>query len=88
MTLRFSSDIEIRDNPPEIRTYRKLKAEAAIDNAINSLKPRDIRGTIQVGRSRLGTGKFTSVCSSTNKQKTDTVIKETGWVEQEKRYVQ
>ena len=42
MTLRFCSDIEIRDNPPEIRTYRKLKAEAAIDNAINNLKPRDI----------------------------------------------
>ena len=74
MILQFSSGIEICDNLPELQTYRKWKAEAAIDNAINSLEHRDIIGAVQVGRSRLGIGKFTSFCSSTNTQKW--VIKE------------
>ena len=52
-----------------------------------SLKHRDIIGTIQVGRSGLGTGKFTSVCSSTNKQKRHS-NQRNRMVEQEKRYVQ
>ena len=81
MMLRFSSDIEIRDNPLETRAYRKWKVEAAVDNAIKSLDHRDIIVAVQVGRSGLGTRKFTSFCSSTNKQKRNAVIKETRRVE-------
>ena len=85
--LGFSSDIEIRDKPLETRTNRKWKAEAAVDHAMNSPEHRDIIGAAQVSRCGLGTGKFTSVCSSTNKQKRDAVIKEIRRVEKEKRYV-
>ena len=81
MMLRFSSDIEIRDNPLETRAYRKWKVEAAVDNAIKSLDHRDIIVAVQVGRSGLGSRKFTSFCSSTNKQKRNAVIKETRRVE-------
>ena len=54
-----------------------MKAGAAVDNALNSPEHRDIIGAAKVGKSALGTGKFTSFCSSTNKQKKNTVIKET-----------
>ena len=73
---QLSRNIEIRDNSPEILTYRKWKGEVTVD----------IIGNAQVGRSEIDTGKYTSFCSSTNKQKSDARIKETRQVDQKKRY--
>lgn len=84
MMSRLSNDMEIHDNPPKIWPYRKWKSEIAVDNGIYSLEYGDIIGAVQVGRSGLSAGMFTSFFGS--KQTKDAVIKETRWVEQEKRY--
>lgn len=58
--LRFSNDVEIRNNPPEVETHKKCKMEEAVNSAICNFKHRDIVGAVQESKSRLGTGKFTS----------------------------
>ena len=46
MMSRLSNGMEIRDNPPEIWTYRKWKSETSVYNGINSLEYRDIIGAV------------------------------------------
>ena len=54
MMLRESRDQEISDRPPDVRTARKWKAEAATDEIISSLENDGIVGPAQPGRLGLG----------------------------------
>ena len=56
--LRGSKDQEISDNPPDVRTARKWKAEVATDEIISSLEHADIVGSTQTARLGLGNGDF------------------------------
>ena len=58
MMLRESKDSEVRDNPPDVRTGRKWKAEAATDEIVSILEHRDIIGSTQADRMGLGNGDF------------------------------
>ena len=58
MMLRESKDQKISDNPPEVRTARKWKAEVAADEIISTLEHGDIVGPAQSGRLGLGNGDF------------------------------
>ena len=57
MILQYSNDEKISENPPEVRTYRKWKAENEVYNAISNLKFQDLLRVTQTGRSGLGTRK-------------------------------
>ena len=54
MMMRESRDQEISDRPPDVRTARKWKAEAATDEIISSLENDGIVGPVQPGRLGLG----------------------------------
>ena len=58
MMLRGSKDQEVSDNPPDVRTARKWKAEVATDEIISSLEHADIVGSTQTSRLGLGNGDF------------------------------
>ena len=42
MMLRYSKDEKIRENPPEVRTYYKWRAEEEVDDAISRLEHQDL----------------------------------------------
>ena len=56
MMLRESRDPEIRDNPPDVRTARKWRAEEATDECVAILGQRDIVGAAQRSDDRTGVG--------------------------------
>ena len=56
MMLRESRDQEIRDDPPDVRTVRKWKAEEATAEIISTLKHRDIVGAVQGTDAKAGVG--------------------------------
>ena len=58
MMLRESRDPKINDNPPEVKTARKWKAEDVADEIISTLEHGDIIGPAQTGRLGLGSGDF------------------------------
>ena len=58
MMLRELRDQEISDRPPDVRTARKWKVEAATDEIISSLEHGDIVGPAQPDRLGLGNGYF------------------------------
>ena len=58
MMLRESKDKEIRDNPPDVKSARKWKAEEATDEILSILEQRDIVGSVQTDRVGLGNGDF------------------------------
>ena len=54
MMLRDSKDHEIRNNPPDVITSMKWKAEDETDSIIADLKQQDIVGAVQNDRKGLG----------------------------------
>ncbi|KAJ8334019.1 hypothetical protein SKAU_G00413380 [Synaphobranchus kaupii] len=54
--LRDSSDPFVQKAKAPVRTWRKWRAEQAVDQAIRQLKHQEIVGWLQTGRSRLGWG--------------------------------
>ena len=58
MMLKESRDTAIHDNPPEVKTGKKWRAEEEVEQAISSLEHRDIVGAIQCDRSGLGVKPF------------------------------
>ena len=87
MMLRFSNDPEIKENPPEVRTGRKWRAEEATDNAICILDHADIVGASQDTRQGVGMQNFRPFCTSSQRQRRDAVVREIRKEEQEKRYL-
>ena len=87
LMLRYSKDNEIRDDPPEVRTYRKWNAEKEVDHAISSLKHQDVVGATQTGRGGFGTTSFKPFGMCKEKEKRDAVIREVRRTEQGKRHL-
>ena len=87
LMLRYSKDNEIRENPPEVRTYRKWIAEQEVDRAISSLKHQDVVGLTQTGRSGFGLTPFKPFSMSKEKERRDAVIREVRRTEQENRHL-
>lgn len=87
MTLRYSKDPTIRDDPPEVRTGRKWRAEEATNAAITNLEHADIVGAVQETREGLGVRSFKPFCMSSSKEKRDAVVKEIRKEEAERRYL-
>ena len=69
MMLRDSSDPEIRNNPPEVKTAKKWNAEEETDSAISVLKHRDIVGSVQTDRKGIGSDPFKPFSSMTKKER-------------------
>ena len=47
MTLRYSKDTKIRENPPEVRSGKKWNAENEVNKLIEKLEQKDIVGSVQ-----------------------------------------
>ena len=69
MMLRDSSDPEIRNNPPDVLTARKWRAERETDNIIADLKHRDIVGAVQRDRGGVGTDPFKPFSSMNTRER-------------------
>ena len=76
MTLRYSKDMKIRENPPEVRTGRKWNAESRVDDALSQLEHRDIIGSVQTNREGLGMRGFKSFSTKDGREKRMTVVNE------------
>ena len=89
MMLRDSRDQQIRDNPPEVRSARKWKAEEATDECISILKHRDIVGSAQKSddRSGLGTKQFKPFSTMSPREKRAATTTCVSTLEAEKREV-
>ena len=87
MMLRYSNDGAIRENPPEVRSGRKWKAEDATDDAISVLQHADIVGAVQESRTGFGLNAFKPFCMSSKKEKKDAVVKEIKKQEADSRYL-
>ena len=85
MTLRYSRDETIRDDPPLVKTGKKWKAEEAVDEAISILQHSDIVGAVQESRAGLGTSGFKPFSTSNAKEKKDAVVSQIRKKEMEKR---
>ena len=85
MTLRFSKDEVIRDDPPEVRTGRKWKAEEAVDLAIANLQHSDVVGAVQESRLGLGSVAFKPFSTSNRREQREAVVAEVRKGEREKR---
>ena len=76
MMLRDSSDPVIRNNPPDVKTARKWKAEEETDLLISTLKHRDIVGAVQTNRKGIGSDPFKPFSSMTRKERREAVTSE------------
>ncbi|XP_076086812.1 uncharacterized protein LOC143057392 [Mytilus galloprovincialis] len=57
MTLKESRDYKVRTAGVQVRTGRKRSASKAVSEAESRLRPKDIVGTVAVGRQGFGTSK-------------------------------
>ena len=87
MTLRYSKDIKIKDNPPEVRSGVKWNAEEEVNNLIEQLEHKDIVGSVQTNREGLGTRNFKPFRCGNRKEKTQAVVNELRSSEDDKRKV-
>lgn len=85
MTLRYSNDPAIQEDPPEVRSGRKWNAEETTTHAIECLQHADIVGSVQETREGLGTNNFKPFCLSTKKEQREAVVREVRKGESEKR---
>ena len=87
LMLRESRDHEIRDDPPEVRTARKWKAEEATDEILSALKQRDIVGAVQGSDTKAGVGcnPFKPFCSMNQKERRKAATELVTTLEAEKR---
>ena len=69
MMLRESDDPMIRDNPPDVNTAKKWKAEDETDSIISVLKHRDIIGSVQSDRKGLGSDPFKPFSAMTKRER-------------------
>lgn len=84
LELRDSSDPSVQNTKAPVRTGRKWRAELAVDQAISRLKPQEIVGRTQSGRTGLGWGTTPKVWSkATRKERKDLVISEVVRIEEE-----
>ena len=87
MTLRYSKDMKIRENPPEVRTGRKWNAESRVDDVLSQLEHSDIIGSVQTNREGLGMKGFKPFSAKDRREKRMAVVNEIRRTENEKRYV-
>ena len=87
MMLRESRDQEIRDDPPDVRTARKWKAEEATAEIISTLKHRDIVGAVQGTDAKAGVGcnPFKPFCTMNQKERRKAATECVATIEAEKR---
>ena len=84
MMLRDSKDPEIRNNPPDVITATKWKAEEETDNIIADLKHRDIVGSVQ-DRKGLGSDPFKPFSAMNQKERRTNVSGRVKELEAERR---
>ena len=87
MTLRYSKDDKIRDDPPEVRSGKKWRAETAVNDLIGQLEHKDIIGSVQTNREGLGARSFKPFCASNAAEKRKAIINELRLSEDEERRV-
>ena len=87
MTLRYSKDPKIKDNPPEVRSGGKWNAEQEVNNLIDQLEHKDIVGSVQTNREGLGARNFKPFRASNRKVKQKAVVSELRTNENERRKV-
>ena len=85
MTLRYSKDVKIRENPPEVRSGKKWNAEEETDRLIEQLEHKDIVGSVQTNREGLGTRAFKPFRASSQVEKRKAVVNELRSNEDQKR---
>ena len=85
MTLRYSNDPAIQEDPPDVRTGRKWNAEETTSRAIESLHHADIVGSAQDTRQGLGMNKFKPFCHSSKKEQREAVVREVRKEESDRR---
>ena len=87
MTLRYSKDVRIRENPPEVRSGKKWIVEQTVNKIIEQLEHKDIVGAVQTNREGLGLQKFKPFCASSAVEKRKAVVSEMRMNEEEERKV-
>ena len=86
MMLQTSNDPLVRLTVPTLRTGRKWRVQKAVDEAIESLKTREVLGHVQTGKEGLGWGEGTQLWSRADeKGKRELVIQEIQATEEAKR---
>ena len=85
MMLRDSRDPEIHDNPPDVVTAKKWKAEEETDKIISDLKHRDIVGAVQNDRRGIGSDPFKPFSSMNEKERRTAVSSRVKDLEAERR---
>ena len=85
MMLRDSKDPEIRNNPPDVITSKKWKAEEETDLIIADLKHRDIVGAVQSDRKGVGSDPFKPFSSMNEKERRGAVCSRVKQLEAERR---
>ena len=85
MMLKESRDTAIHDNPPEVKTGKKWKAEEEVEQAISALEHRDIVGATQCDRNGLGMKPFKPFPSMFRGERRSVVWNEIKSMESERR---
>ena len=76
MTLRYSKDEKIRNDPPEVRTGKKWSAETTTDDLVCQLEHKDVIRSVQNNREGLGMRAFKPFCASSATEKRKAVVNE------------
>ena len=87
MMLRESRDKEISDNPPDVHSARKWKAEEATNKIISSLEHRDVVGSLQTDRAELGIGNFRHFKKMSHRDRRKAATEQVRKIEAERREV-
>ena len=87
MMLRDSKDPEIRNNPPEVITAKKWKAEKETDAIIEDLRHRDIVGAVQNDRKGIGSDPFKPFSTMNERERRTAVSSRVKSLEAERRDV-
>ena len=87
MMLRDSKDPEIRNNPPDVTTATKWKAEEETEKIIADLKHRDIVGAVQNDRKGLGSDPFKPFSAMNQRERRTAVSGKIKDLESERREV-
>ena len=87
MMLRESRDKEISNNPPDVKSARKWKAEEATNEIISALEHKDIVGSIQTDRAGLGLGNFRPFNKMSHRDRRKSATAQVRTIEAERREV-
>ena len=85
MMLKESRVTAIHDNPPEVKTMKKWKAEEEVEQAISAIEHREIVGDTQCDRNGLGMKPFKPFSSMSRGERRSAVGSEIKSMESERR---